>query len=538
MTSLVRLPDRQHLRLGAAARGFVLVALLAPVLWSRDTPALLALLTIGLVWVLATLADLREERSVVLLTVLEAGVVGAICGFALHDSMAVLGALSVPPFVAGLYRGLPGVAYALSAQLVALVLVAFLWSEGMSADQGFGVFSWCLTGLGLGLVGTFLQTALRSQADPLAPYHYAQTLIRQLIDLSGGLDSGLDPVALGGAILSAVRDDMPATALVVHVPRGDTLTPLITKSMHVGDPADLAQCEDIAVEAWAVGLPVVDDRVFAFPLSTESGIAAVVAGVLSERVDPGTLGLDDRIRKLMRRLETSAVHLDTALLFSAFRDAATAEERRRLAREMHDGVAQDIASLGYLVDALGAGTTSPEQAERLEVLRDRITAVVAEIRRSVVTLRTSVGASESLGAAIGSIARNLTEVSGVPIHVTLDERTARLRPEVEAELFRIAQEAMNNAVRHAQASAIHVHCQVHAPEALITVRDNGRGLQAARPTSHGLDIMRERALLINAQLDITETPGGGLSVSVRIPGGRPVPEEGATLTTTRDRIGA
>ena len=114
------------------------------------------------------------------------------------------------------------------------------------------------------------------------------------------------------------------------------------------------------------------------------------------------------------------------------------------------------------------------------MLRDRISAVVAEIRRSVVNLRTSVGQSESLGTAIGSIARNLSEVSGVPIHVTLDEHTQRLRPEVEGELFRIAQEAMNNAVRHAQASAIQVHCEVHAPEAVITVTDDGRGLQTAR----------------------------------------------------------
>ena len=113
---------------------------------------------------------------------------------------------------------------------------------------------------------------------------------------------------------------------------------------------------------------------------------------------------------------------------------------------MHDGVAQDIASLGYLVDALAANSATPEQAERLDALRERITGVVAEIRTSVVTLRTSVGESESLGTAIGSIARNLCEVSGVPIQVTVDERTTRLRPEVEAELLRIAQEAMNNAV--------------------------------------------------------------------------------------------
>ena len=511
----MRIRDRQHVRLSAAARAFVLVALLGPVLWSRDTAALIALITIGVVWTLSTIADWRQRLPVMVVVVVEAALVGAVCGFTIHTSLAVLGALAVPPFTAGLYRSLQGVALALSAQLTTVVVISFVSFDRLSPDQGFGAFSWSMTGLGLGLVGTFLHSALNEKPDPLAPYHYAQGLIRQLIDISGGLDSGLDPVALGGAILSAVRDDLPTSALVVSIPRGDTLTPLVTKAM--GAQVNVNECEDIAVEAWAVGLPVLHDRVFAFPLNTEAGTTAIVAGVLSSRVDPARIGVEDRIRKLMRRLGPSGVHLDTALLFSAFRDAATAEERRRLSREMHDGVAQDIASLGYVVDTLRVGITSPEQAERIDMLRDRISAVVAEIRRSVVTLRTSVGQSESLGTAIGSIARNLSEVSGVPIHVTLDEHTQRLRPEVEAELFRIAQEAMNNAVRHAQASVIDVHCVVHAPEALITVSDNGRGLQAARSTSHGLHIMRERALLINATLDIGETENGGLSVTVRLP---------------------
>src|SRR4029078_12669096 len=88
-----------------------------------------------------------------------------------------------------------------------------------------------MTAVGLGLVATFLHTALNEKPDPLAPYHYAQGLIRQLIDISGGLDKGLDPGALGGAILSAVRADLPPSALVISVPRGDTLTPLVTKAM-------------------------------------------------------------------------------------------------------------------------------------------------------------------------------------------------------------------------------------------------------------------------------------------------------------------
>ena len=139
-------------------------------------------------------------------------------------------------------------------------------------------------------------------------------------------------------------------------------------------------------------------------------------------------------------------------MFSEFRDYATSGERRRLAREMHDGVAQDIASLGYLVDALAARPSSPEQQATLAMLRDRITHVVAEVRQSVLSLRTSIGESESLGAAIGSIARGLSETSGIAIQVTVDEHTGRLRPEVEAELFRITQEAMNNAIKHSQAT--------------------------------------------------------------------------------------
>ena len=205
----------------------------------------------------------------------------------------------------------------------------------------------------------------------------------------------------------------------MYVPRGDTLTPLITEA--VPDSFDMAAVDDLALESWALSRPMTTGRVFAFPLLTEAGTTAVVAGLLSDRLDLGRLGVEQRLQSLLFSLEAGAVHLDTALLFAAFRDAATAEERRRLAREMHDGVAQDIASLGYLVDALAAKPASPEQAERIQDLRKRVTAVVAEVRRSVVTLRTSVGASESLGTAIGSIARNLTEVSGVPIHVTLDE---------------------------------------------------------------------------------------------------------------------
>ncbi|MEX0427432.1 sensor histidine kinase [Nocardioides sp. DS6] len=517
-------PGRQQLRLAATARLFVLVALLVPVLWAQDATAVFVLLAIGAVWVLTTLAEAHPGDGVTdrapgtipgALTVLEGIAIGALCGVALNDSRAVLGALVVPPFVAGLCCSVRGLLRSLAAVLGALAAVMLAAWQQPTPDQAYAVFSWCFAGLGLGLIGAFLHGMLHRESDPLAPYRHAQSLLRRLISISHGLDTDLDPVALGGEVLTEVGDVLPTSALALYVPRGDALTPLLTRSLGT---EELTVCEEVGVEAWTLEMPVVVGRYFAFPLATDAGTAGVVVGALSERVDPDSIGLAAVLQRLGARLRDRAVHLDTALLFAAFRDSATTEERRRLAREMHDGVAQDLASLGYFVDALAAG--GPVAPERLQILRERISAIVAEVRRSLVSLRTNVGASESLGAALGTLARNLAEVSGVPVHVTLDEHTDRLRPEVEGELFRIAQEALNNAVKHARARRIDVHCQVRAPEATITVTDDGLGFQGPRRGSHGLSIMRERAHLIGADLTLSDTPGGGLTVTVTVPAPR------------------
>jgi signal transduction histidine kinase len=503
------------LRLGAAVRACALVALLAPALWTQDAAALLALLAIGVVWVLGEVSELQPALPVALTTVLEPLCVGVICGFALHTSTAMLGALAVGPLTAGLRQGAGGALAAFTAEVAGTVVVAAGLYGPLNSAQGLAIVTWGVVALGLGMIATFLHSALRREPDPLAPYHDAQALIHQLIDLSGGFSSGLDPTTLGTSILTTVRDELPTTSVAIYVPRDRDLTPLVAFSG--GTRTDAAAEEALAVESWTSAGSLVRGRVFAFPLSSAGNAVGVVAGRVSERLEPARLGLEGRIRELAVRLGPSTVRLDTALLFECLRDRATAVERHRLAREMHDGLAQDIASLGYLTDALAARPASPAQAAQIEALRERITEVVSEVRRSVVSLRTGVGDSASLGTALGTVARHLTESSGVPVHMTLDERETRLRPEVEAELFRIAQQAMTNAVRHAQATAIDVHCRVHPPRALITVRDDGQGLGPARPDSQGLQIMHERATLIGARLEIEQRRPHGTSVTVRVP---------------------
>ena len=514
-------PRRQYTWLALGARTFALLTLAMPLMLSSNQLMLLALLAIGAIWAAVTAGELLELPPTLLL-VLDSALVGSVAGLSSGSvvglsstaTTAVLGALAVPPFTAGLRRGTRGVALSLSAELAAFVVIS-LFGHTLDTDQGSAAFTWAITGLGLGLIASFVRTNFLDASDPQRAYRDAQALIRELIGLSGRLSSGLDPVALGGQIESAVRDELPVAALTVHIPRGEVLTPLVGDT-GVADP-DLAISEELAQYCLATGNVRVVGHSFAFPLNSGGGVAAVVSGVLSPGLDPQAMDLPRRLSALDRKLSPATVRLDTAVLFLAFRDSATVEERRRLAREMHDGVAQEMASLGYFVDSMvQQEPEGSDRARQLRLLRERLTMVVGEVRRSVQTLRTSIGENDSLGTAIGSLARHLSASSGTPIHVTLDESTTRLRPEIESELLRIAQEAMTNAVRHSGARAINVQCRVAPPTAEIVVSDDGRGLGIGRDDSHGLEIMRERAALIGAVLDVTDSVPHGTTVAVSL----------------------
>jgi signal transduction histidine kinase len=502
---------RQHTWLAVGARSFALLSLVMPLILTNNQLLLLALLAIGAIWAAVTAGELLGIPGTLLL-VLDAALIGSVAGLSSHSTTAVLGAMAVPPFTAGLTRGIRGVALSLSAELAAYVLIAF---SALDPAQGTAAFTWAVTGLGLGLIAAFVRRTFLQANDPQRAYRDAQALIRELITLSGRLSSGLDPVALAGQIASAVRDELPVAALTVHIPRGEVLTPLVGDT-GMASP-ELAVSEELAQYSLMTGNVRVVGHSFAFPLNSGGGVAAIVSGVLAPGLDPQAMDLPRRLSGLDRRLSPATVRLDTAVLFLAFRDSATVEERRRLAREMHDGVAQEMASLGYFVDTLvDQEAEGSVRARQLTMLRERLTMVVGEVRRSVQTLRTEIGENDSLGTAIGSLARHLSASSGIPIHVTLDEKTTRLRPEVESELLRIAQEAMTNAVRHAHATAINVQCSVAPPSAEIVVADNGRGLGARRDDSHGLEIMRERAALVDGDLTVTTNSPQGTVVSVRL----------------------
>jgi signal transduction histidine kinase len=215
-------------------------------------------------------------------------------------------------------------------------------------------------------------------------------------------------------------------------------------------------------------------------------------------------------------MHEAALRLESALLFNDVRANATVEERQRLAREIHDGVAQEIGALGYLVDDLAGTDCDQHHQQDLQSLRNELTRVVSDLRLSIYDLRSGVSSNAGLGAVLGDYVREVGTKSGMTVHLSLEESPQRLRLDVETELLRIAQEAVVNARKHADADNLWVTCRVEPPFAEICVEDDGVGTARLADGHYGLVSMRERADRINAVLNIAERTDGGTSVSVTL----------------------
>lgn len=494
-------------RVALAARVFALAAVLsvAALVGTGVVRGAIVVVLVG-VWAQVFAATGRIPQA--WLAVLEGAVTGVLAAAMWPDNDAVTPYLLVPALVGGLTAGILGVVRVLAVESIVTAAAWTLLVHQVDRATLASVLVWFITGLGLGILGVAFRRTL-SSAGTDSSYRDALQLIKQLHALSGRLTDGLDAVALSEQIIErASRHLMIVQAVVLVRSKSGLLTPIRF--------SDGAATESLLTDlewsgrVWESGSSETRGQRTAIPLrADDETVGLLVSDSLSA---PDATAVDAAAHELA----ADAVQLHAALLFGDVRDAATSEERQRLAREVHDGVAQDVASLGYLVDNLADTAITEEQVQLFAQLRQEVTRVVGELRHSVFDLRNEVGAGQGLGQSISSFARHVGSHSDLTVHVTLDEGSGRIRPDIEAELLRITQEAINNARKHSGGRNLWVHCSVQPPVAAIEVRDDGEGLGVAREDSHGLRIMRERAERIGAVLDVTATAGGGTCVSVRL----------------------
>jgi signal transduction histidine kinase len=239
---------------------------------------------------------------------------------------------------------------------------------------------------------------------------------------------------------------------------------------------------------------------------------------LTDREDGRPFDDDDQ-----RLMEVLAAHAAVAIDNERSRELNVAEERNRLARELHDAMTQTLFSLSLVADAAATHLHSDPDlaAEELHRVRHLARAGMAELRSLVFELRPVELEVEGLGPALAKNAAVLERAHGVPVSVECrGER--RLDPGVEREVFRIASEALHNALRHATPS--HVQVALDTTRGVrLTVTDDGTGFLPDAPAIGarrlGLTSMRERAAALGGELDVRSAPGEGTTVLLVVAGG-------------------
>jgi len=267
-------------------------------------------------------------------------------------------------------------------------------------------------------------------------------------------------------------------------------------------------------------------RVALQPLDELERTAARVRKGEMDRRAPDSAVADrelDRLRRTFNAMLDSGAAYRARLREVAARALGAAEEeRKRIARELHDETAQMLAALLIRIRLVQRAQDPEALARLLEEMRAEVGQALEGIRRFARGLRPPALDELGLVPAIESHVRSLEEISGLRIEVACDDVSGDLPPEAELATYRIVQEALSNIVRHAHANRASV-CVTHdAHRLVVTVEDDGRGFDVGNVVSTeggglGLFGMKERAGYIGGNVEVTSTPGHGTRVRAEIP---------------------
>jgi signal transduction histidine kinase len=247
---------------------------------------------------------------------------------------------------------------------------------------------------------------------------------------------------------------------------------------------------------------------------------------LSDKHDGSEFGESDEAT-LVRFAVQAANAIDAVHLHERLRALAIEEERMRLAREMHDGVAQILASVNARAQAIREhlrGGRVEVAIDLLERLAADARSVHSEVREGILALR-ATSSRDGLGATLRDYLDDWQDQTGIEV-VREIAPEVRLLPEREVQVLRIAQEALANVAKHAGAREVHVALVTAPHEVRLSVRDDGRGFDARsavasagtrRQGGLGIPSMRERLRAHSGELAIESAPGLGTRLEVRMP---------------------
>ncbi|KDN17263.1 sensor histidine kinase [Amycolatopsis rifamycinica] len=306
---------------------------------------------------------------------------------------------------------------------------------------------------------------------------------------------------------------------------GAAATAMVSAAAFLGGVAEIG-----AAGLWPVWLAV-------------GSVSAVLAGALFRFVEMGYHRHDEQ-RQALAEVHAVNAKLEAALAENAAlharlliqaREAGVLDERQRMAREIHDTLAQGLAGILAQLQAAGQTPDQPPSLRRhlanaTELTRESL----VEARRTVQAVEPTVLAGAQLPDAIGDVARRWSEVNAVDAVLTTTGDARPMHTDVEVALLRTAQEALANVAKHARAGRVGLTLSYMADLVTLDVRDDGVGFDpdAGRADGSGdggfgLAGMRQRVQRLAGRLDVESEPGGGTAISVTVPAIPAVPAGGA-----------
>jgi two-component system, NarL family, sensor histidine kinase DegS len=201
------------------------------------------------------------------------------------------------------------------------------------------------------------------------------------------------------------------------------------------------------------------------------------------------------------------------------------EERKRLAMDIHDGIGQMLTSLKFQIESIDGKRAEDVQA-KLHEIQQLITQVIKEVRRVTFNLKPTVLSDYGLQAALNVFVKEIGKLSDIELTYTSDaDPSLRLPQKIENNIFRIIQEAINNAIKYSEATRIDVSLQQTDNFVVIAVKDNGKGFDEKLVEKRSVNIesgrgffnMYERTEYVNGSLDVKSEPGKGTSIVLTVP---------------------
>ena len=435
--------------------------------------------------------------------------------------------LLIPAFRAGEVRGrLAAVAAVTMSMIVALG--AALASGPLTSGNVTSSLQWAILALGVGLLGAFTavltdrRTRPRSPSAPAA--QEAARLLRRLSDIAGTLDGGFDAPAAAELLLHAVNDKIPGSRMAVLVGVGsEPAVPLALRGIDRLPWPSPTTADSLIGRVWRTGVAeaglwasVNEERaIAAAPLRNSDG--ARIGIVVIDRLASAPFVNDD-LRALVNIAQGHGANVDVALIFAALRQNAAFEERERLAREMHDGIAQELVALGYRIDAARRQATAaaPQFASTLDDMRSDLSRVLADLRLRIADLRLAVRPDQGLGAVVGARLQQFGAATGLTMGLRLSESPYRLPAHLETLIYRLILDVLNDARNAHGVSGIEARLDVNAPQAWLEITHDGESHLAA-------DAFRDHPLVaLGATIEVQPKPGaGGVTVSLSLNDRRP-----------------